>query len=358
MDTATETSPQERDAINKALYLELVELAQPHVEASNGTLGILDYDPKAYDAQQYDSYVEPGQVSPIEVLDLIGITVLEGFAGKNAVRGFAEISEDLMDKERRYAVRETVRGGKSLYIATSHSHLIDPAIGLAAVINPLHREKDEHDDFQTGIIINKMLAVLKYRVGKQWMPCMQVLQMLCDRSYLSYPQSETFRNSDAAKVLPDGHIQAHNGNIKSEIAAWLAAGSVILGVAPTGSTHKEKVHRWSERPKIVLPEVTKGTGEMQAHENIRVLSLIMSIDTGEQFIEAASEGLYRVKRWPGTHRITRDMAKAFNARDEARDESASHAYQVRRGFRDLPILRRRYVTLERPEVSIRPVDQA
>jgi hypothetical protein len=329
--------------IDRALYDELVTLAAPHVEQSSGLLGILDFEPQKYPAQQHNRHMIMGDVAPIEVMDLIGITVLEGYAGKNALGGFVKISEELMTTERRQAVRNVFRSNKSLYVVTSHSNLIDPAIGLGAVTNPLRREENEHDNFQSGIIINKMLSVLKYRVGEQWMSCMQVLQMLCDRTYLSFPQSETFRNSDAAKVLPKGHIPAYNGKIKAEIAPWLAAGGVVLGVAPTGSTHKP-----DEKGKVILPKITEGTAKMQTHPNIRVFSLIMELDSPNQFIEAASDSLYQVKRWRGAHRVPRDMARAFNDRAATHDQEnpAQHVYQSRFGVSDIPILRRRYVGQE------------
>ena len=333
-------SPEEAQAINEALYEGLKELAEPHIEQSNGLLGLLEYDTDKYPSQAYDYYCAPGEVGNIKLLDFIGSMV---------VPGFVEISDELMTDQRRYQVREVFRDGRSLYVATSHSNIIDPAIGLGAVTNPLRREKEVDNNFETGIIVNKLLSILKYQVNGEWIPCMQVLQWLCDRTYLSYPQSETFRNSAAAAALPPGHIPAHNGKIKEEIEEWLAKGGVALGVAPSGSTHKEKVHRWSKRPKILLPEVTKGTARMPAHEYIRVLSLIMDIDPETPFIEAAVDGLYEVKRWQGIHRIPRDMAKAFNERNAAQGEGIPHDYPKRRSFRDLPVLRNRYVVLESPE---------
>lgn len=341
METVTDMppSPEEAEAINRALYDGLVELAQPHVERSNGLLDILEYDPKAYPSQAYDYYCAPGEVVPIDVLDFIGNVV---------VPNFVEISEELMTADRRYQVREVFSEGRSLYVATSHSNIIDPAIGLGAVTNPLRREKDAANDFETGIIVNKLLSILKYQVNGEWIPCMQVLQWLCDRTYLSYPQSETFRSSAAAAALPDGYLKLHNGKIKQEIDEWLAKGGVALGVAPSGSTHKERVHRWNEnRTKVVLPEVTAGTARMMAHDYMRVLALIMDIDPEAPFIEAASDDLYAVKRWQGAHRIARDMAAAINAREAGQtQDSPPHVYDRRRGFPDVPILRRRYVTLE------------
>jgi hypothetical protein len=39
--------------IDRALYDEMVELAQPHIEQANGLLSVLDYDPEKYLAQQH-----------------------------------------------------------------------------------------------------------------------------------------------------------------------------------------------------------------------------------------------------------------------------------------------------------------
>lgn len=325
--------------VDEALYHELVELAQPHVEKADGKLGILEFDPDQYDWQRHDVYCTPGEVANVEVLDLIG---------SNVTPHFVELSDELMVTKRRQQARGVLKSGKSLYIATSHSNLIDPGIGLGVVTNPLRREKHEWNDFETGIIVNVMLSVLKYRVHEeQWMPCMQVLKLLCNRVYRSYPQSETFRQSAAGQVLPEGHIPRHNGHLKTDIDYWMAKGGVALGVAPSGSTHKEKAHGWKKNIKLIMPEFTEGTSKMMAHRNIRILSLIMDLDAEQPFIEPASEDLYIVKRWRGAHRIPRDMAKAFNRRREALEEGTLHVYQGgRAGLSDIPLLGRLYVVQE------------
>jgi hypothetical protein len=156
---------------------------------------------------------------------------------------------------------------------------------------------------------------------------------------LSFPQSETFRNSAAGEVLPEGHIKAHNGEIKEDVKSWLGKGGAVLGVAPTGSTHK-----WNQAgTKSTLPKVTHGTGEMMAEEHIRVLPLIMDLDADQPFIEAASDGLYHVKRWQGAHRIPQDMANAFSRRSANQGSSVTYDYQGRRRLTGLPLIRRRYI---------------
>ncbi len=322
--------------IDEALYHELVELARPHVEG-DPRLGILDYDTQKYEWQAYDYYCAQGEVADVALLDFIGGRV---------VHGFVEMSDELMTEERRQQTRDVLRDEKSLYIATSHSNLIDPAIALAAITNPLRREESQQDDLQTGIIINKMIGVIKYLVDEQedqWLPCMQVLQWLCGRTYMSFPQSKTFRDSEAAKVLPEGHIQAHNGKIKEEITSWLSKGGVALGVAPSGSTHKldEKGKR------STLPKITNGTAEMMAHENIRVLPLIMDLDANRPFMQIAGNVLYHVKRRQGAHRIAREMAKALNKRNtEQAGCNPYHVYEGRPGRSDVPLLRRLYIAQE------------
>jgi hypothetical protein len=313
--------------IDKALHGELVKLAQPHIARANGALEVLDYDPDNL-SQMHDTYCVPGQVVDIEMLDLVGNTVMEKLGG-TALASFVEQSDELMTDRRRQLVRKVLQNGQCIYVATTHDNLIDPAMGLGAVTNPLRREKDEQNDFETGIIVNKMLSVLKYKVGEEMIPCMQVLGWLCDRTYLSYPQSESFRNSDAGAVLPEGHVGVHNARIKTEVAEWLAKGGVALGVAPSGATHK-----WNdEDTECELPEVGKGTGEMMAGDNIRVLALIMGLDSEEPFIQAYRKNLYNVRSWQGSHRVLRGMTGALNKRSHERGDGKPYVY---RGGRRLP----------------------
>ncbi len=313
--------------VDKALHAELVELAQPHIAKANGMLDVLDYDPDN-ESQRHDAHVVMGQVADIEVLDLIGNTVMEGLGG-TAVSSFVEQSDAVMTDRRRRFVRKDLEGGKSYYVATTHDNLIDPALGLGAVTNPLRREKHERNDFETGIIINKMVSVLKYRVGHEFMPCVQVLQWLCDRIYFSYPQSESFRNSAAAEVLPDGHVGRHNGKIKQEIAEWLAQGNVVIGVAPSGATHK-----WNDdKTECEIPEIKKGTAEMMAGKKVRVVGLIMGLDAEEPFIEAYRRNPYNIRRWQGAHRVPRGMRRALNRRSREHGEGEPYVYN---GGRRLP----------------------
>lgn len=331
--------------IDKALHGELVRLARPHIAKSNGVLSPLDYDPNNL-SQLHNTHCVPGQVADIEVLDLIGNTVMEGLGG-TATASFVEQSAALMPDHRRELARRALQDGQSLYVATTHDNLIDPAMGLGAVTNPLRREKAGRNDFETGIIVNKMLSVLQYQIGQEMIPCMKVLQWLCDRTYLSFPQSESFRNSGAAAVLPEGHVGIHNGKIKEGISAWLARGGVALGVAPSGSTHK-----WDDDgTRCRIPEVTPGTAKMMAAKNVHVLSLIMGLDSEEPFIEPTTDSLYQVKRWKGAHQIPRDMAKALNGRSAARDAGQSYEYQGRHTLGDIPLLRQRYIAQEKADAQ-------
>lgn len=308
-----------------ALYGELKKLAQPHVDRSGGELAILDPDTQEYPAQALGVFVVPGEIAEPDGVEFIGSVKMPRIA---------ELSIDLMETEQengqtlRQETEGILRDKQSIVLHTDHDDVTSPAYGLAGVANPLRRannERAEEDriEFKTGIIVGKMLSVLAYKVGDRWMPCMQVLQMMCDRVYLTYPRSKSFLNSGATKALPSGHLEEHNGKAKSDIEKWMGKGGVILGASLLGSTHERREEGKVQR----LPRVTKGSGEMATHDYIHVLGMIVGLLEKDPYMQAV--GSYQQFRtWEDAHPLSERIAAVRTAHNRAEGIDVVYEYET------------------------------
>jgi hypothetical protein len=308
-----------------ALYGELKNLAELHVERSGGELSILPHNIKKYPAQALGVFVVPGEIAEPDGID---------FIGSRKMPRFAELSTDIMETEQatgqtlRQKTEDLLLNKQSIVVHTDHDDVTSPGYGLGGVANPLRKannERAEEDriDFETGIIVGKMLSVLAYKVGDQWVPCMQVLQWMCDRVYLTYPRSKTFLNSGAAKVLPPGHLEKQNGGAKTDIEKWMGHGGVILGASLLGSTHERRKDGKVQR----LPRVTKGSGEMATHDRVHVLAMIVGLLEKDPYMQAVGS-FQQFATWEDAHPLSERMAAARTARSNAEGSNITYEYET------------------------------
>ena len=227
------------------LIADLQEWALEHAENSGGQLGLLPYDPEHY----------PGQDSVSVIGDPQSAAVVDSVAAVAQPR-YGEIAKLLDSQEASTQevsrIGELLRGGNNVMLATNHGDLIDIAISHAAFYSLLDRRGYE---MKTGIVISKMVAFLAYRLGAELAPAVEVLKILEDEQFLSYPRTETARKRGVGRLLPS-EVDRHNKHMRERIDHKLGEGSLLLAVSASGTVDKPAV---DDPDTIVMSGIGTGT---------------------------------------------------------------------------------------------------
>jgi hypothetical protein len=249
---------------------ELAQLARPHAEASS-SLELLPIDPDKY----------PAQLSLHIEGDPQSAAVIESIATIAEPR-FSKLTEVLEEREARTQeisrIGELLKGGNNLVIATNHGNLIDIALVEAAVYSILDKQNYK---FKTGIIISKMVAMLAFKLGEDAAPCADVLKLLCDDVFLSFPRSDSIRKSRFS-ILRPGEIDKHNKTMRNMVKQKLDDGGMLLALAPSGSKDKESQ---SEPGTYTLGPLGSGTLALMTHPRTYVLPIAIWLEGEEPFME-------------------------------------------------------------------------
>jgi len=255
---------------DKEMLHELARLASVHVENSNGLLELIEADPIKY----------PAQTAMHIDGDPQSYAVVESIA-ETADPRFPELLETI-ERYESYTqeisrVGELLKGGNNVIIATNHGNLIDVALAEAAIYSLL--DKKDYD-FRTGIVISKMVSMLAYKLGEDAAPCAEVLKLLCNDVFLSFPRSESMRKSKISRLLPDD-VDRHNKAMRSAVRHNLDQGGMLLAIAPSGSKDKQS----QEDPdSINLGTLRPGTISLIKHPKTYVLPVAVWLENNDPFI--------------------------------------------------------------------------
>lgn len=309
-----------------ALYASLEPIAQKHADRSGGTLMVLPHDIVEYPGQALGCHWVPGDLKDPATTYTIG---------SQAIPDFVEQSHRLVNgrnQQTGWSLREETEGllvaRKSLILATDHDDITSPAYPLGAVSNGLREANEERPDetkvaFESGIIVSKVLPLLAYKFGDGFIPCMSVLQWMCDRVYLSYPQTKTFMEADFGKVLPPNHIRDHNDRLKADIKRWLAAGGALLGISFLGSTHT----RLEGGRVQQLDRVSRGSGQMGVGEDVYVMPVNVDLTGPEHYMEQVGP-VRQFETWEDVNPMSEEMAAARTARNRKNGSNILCVYQT------------------------------
>ncbi len=309
---------------NAVLYDKLRDMALPHVERSDGQLKILTPDTDKHPSQALGVYRTEGKLGPPDFIE---------FVGQKAMPNFVEESYALVDGTQggppvRQEAQSLLRANQSIVIATDHDDVTSPAYPLAGFTNSLRKAnmslpQTDRLPFKAGIIVSKMLSVLGYEVYGQTIPCMQVLEAMCDRVYLSYPRSKTFLESGLAEALPPNHIPEHNDRLKGDIKQWMALGAVVLGESLLASTHG----REEDGNVHTLRRVTYGSAEMVTRDNIHLLPVIVGLTEADRYMQRFGP-FQQLASWEDVHPLHERMATARTERNRANGSNVLCVYQT------------------------------
>lgn len=243
----------------------LQDWASMYADSSGGRMHVLPYDPSKYPGQEGISV--KGDPKPLAIVDSIA---------EIAHPRYHELRSLLVQNEtetnRVSMMGELLVGGANVVMITNHGDLIDIAIAQAAVYSVLEslgyqihdsNKKDHGYDIQTGIIISKMIAFLAYKLGDDFAPCTDVLTLLENETYLSYPRTESTKKHLKDRLRPD-EIKRHNRDMRNDVIKKLKHGSLFLGLAASGTTDKPAAH---DPSTIIMGKIGMGTLDILKQDN-------------------------------------------------------------------------------------------
>ena len=250
---------------------ELAKLAQPHAESSNGTLELLEVDPIKYPFQ-LDLHIE-GNPQPPAVVESIA-----SIAEPNFLKLVEKFNDYESTNQELSRIGQLLKGGNNVIIATNHGNLIDIALVEAALYSSLSKLDYQ---FNTGIIISKMIAFLGYKLGSDSAPCADILKILCNDVFLSFPRSESIKKSKISRLLPN-EIDRHNKLMRRLVKNKLDEGGTLLAVAPSGSKDTR-----NESGAYTLQTLKSGTIDLIKHPKSYVLPVAIWLGKDEPIMEIA-----------------------------------------------------------------------
>lgn len=270
---------------------ELALMAKKHVDNSEGQLELLPIDPETHPAQR--AYRIEGDPQSAAVIESIANV---------AYPKFPELQKqlNLTENQSREITRigELLEAGNNVIVATNHGDLIDIALAEAAIYCALDKLGYKP---RTGIIISKMVSMLGYRLGEDIAPAAEVLKILCNDIFLSFPRTETVRKSGLARLLPDD-INKHNKRMTELLSENFAKGGVLLAVAPSGTTDKE-----IRENRYRLGAISQGTSKILLQDRTLVLPMAMWLH-GNSPIVALSDIPRTLHDEAATHQIMEKIA--------------------------------------------------
>jgi 1-acyl-sn-glycerol-3-phosphate acyltransferase len=279
---------------------KLSQLAEVHVADSNGLMELLPPDPERYPAQ-----------ANIHITGEPNGGIIESIATVAEPR-FSSLVEILRDNEDKTQeidrIGQLLSGGNNVIIATNHGSLIDIALVEAAMFSQLHKQEYQ---FKTGIIIGKMVSMLAYRLGNESASCVDVLKILCNDIFLSFPRTGTVEKSGLSRLIPD-EIERHNKSMRNQVRHRLNSGGMLLAVAPSGTTDK----RIKTSPETYeLGTLRAGTLDLLKHPKTYVLPVAIWLRQDQPFMKYCDIPRL-IKTDEEAHKMMENISDSLNANVE------------------------------------------
>lgn len=293
------------------LVVDLQQWADEYADKSGGIMQVLPHEPGKYQGQ--DGISVEGEPNAAAVVDSIAEIAQPRY---HEVRNQLELNET--ETGRVSMIGELLVGGDSVVLTTNHGDLIDIAVAQAALFSTLEklgykmhngdRKKDGYK-VQTGIIISKMVAFLAYKLGEDFAPCTDVLKVLETETFLSYPKTESTKKHLKDRLLPD-EIERHNRKMRDRVIHMLGEGSLLLAMAPSGTTDKAT----AEDPStIVMGKVGAGTMDLLRQPRTYVAPMAVWYQGEQPVMELAD--IPRIMRTEDmTHGAMRKIAATLSAK--------------------------------------------
>lgn len=220
---------------------------------------VLPHDPETYPAQSPDCISIHGESREADVIDSIA---------EAAQPEYHKLKHDLRtDEASRLHVDvagELINGGNSVILATGHGDLIDIAEAHAGLYTELVRQGSKP---RTAIMISKMISYLGFKLGEDFTPCTDLLKILEDEIFLSYPRTESTKKHLRDRLFPP-KADRHNKELRKDVRGKLGEGGLLLAMAASGTTDKPIN---GDPSKILMGPLGHGTMEIMQADRTYVL---------------------------------------------------------------------------------------
>lgn len=256
---------------------ELNNLAEKHVNNSNGRFTLLDIDPDQNPAQKITTQSIDGSPASIEELMFMGEMVNEGHPERfsKMVSEFIKLEDS---QEFISSIGEDLLAGQNIIVVTNHSEIQDIAEALVSchiALKKIGNENNRQYPFTTNIMLSKMIAHL----GLYDAPAVDVLKQVCDKQYFSFPKTNSIRGTN----IPDKLVTAYNWSLRQRIKSKLRNGSNLFGIAPSGTV--DKALNPDQNFNVTLAPVLDGTIDILTSDNTKVLPIAVYKNNNEFIFE-------------------------------------------------------------------------
>lgn len=289
-----------REDKSKVVLDEYEKLVAPHIEASNGMMQVLEANPAEYPAQEYDRFHVEGDPQHAATVE---------FIAKTADSRFPKYVEALQSPENKALVStagEFIKSGGNVILLTNHGSLIDIALAMAGNYCVMDRS-GYHP--KTGIIISKTISRVGYVLDKEAppIPASDVLKLLCDDIYLSFPRTESMMKSRIANFLSDD-VSSHNRRLRKDIDDKLDDGGYMLAVAGSGATDKPDPNN---PETITLGGMSDGMARLMQKKHTLVLPMAVWLH-GEEAKYEFCGGFRTIQSNDEAHAAMQSIAEKLN----------------------------------------------
>lgn len=277
--------------------------ANEYALESGGLMRVLAHEPDTYPGQTGVS--AKGSPNDLAVISMFAHT-----AQPKYTEVLAQLEHQAESSERIDVIGEHLAAGGNVELITNHGDLIDVAVAHAALYTVLH--KRGYEQIKTGIIISKMIAYLEHKFGDEYMPCVSVLQLLENDTFLSYPRTPSAQAhmSHADSLRNKGHIKTHNLLMRQKIERRLGKGGLLLAMAASGSTDKPLSY---DRHTISLGRVGQGTVKLMQQPRTLVAPMAVWYK-GEEPVMEIAETPRLIGSDAEAHGVMYDIAAALTVR--------------------------------------------
>lgn len=287
---------------------ELNNLAEKHVDNSNGRFTLLDIDPDQNPAQKISTQSIDGTPANIDELILMGQTA-NGDRPERFTQMISEFIKLEDSQEFVSSIGEDLLAGQNIIVITNHSEIQDIAEALVSCHIALKKTGNENNrqyPFTTNIMLSKMIAHL----GLYDTPAVDILKQVCNKQYFSFPKTNSIRGTN----IPDKLVTAYNWSLRQRVKNKLRSGSNLFGIAPSGTV--DKALNPDQASNLTLAPVLDGTIDILTSDNTKVLPIAV--------YKTKNEFIFEILGIPRHMRDAEDVHQTMDSIAKVLDYSSIH----------------------------------
>jgi hypothetical protein len=255
------------EAYEREVHEELRHLAQPHVEASP-LFALLDTNTREFPAQSLATRQIDGNPQSTGTVEFVAQGIEPRFSAFTDALDAQEESHGEISR-----LGELLRDNQNIILVTNHGDLKDIAYTLAAYYITL---KERGYEFHSSLVMSKILSFIGVDLGNKVDPATNVLKLICDEQFFSFPRTKTIEESRIASQVVD----SYNRSVRKKMVRRLSKGRNLFAIAASGTTDKPLK---DDPNTISMGPIGAGTAKLMMVPNSLVVPIAVWI-TPEQVL--------------------------------------------------------------------------